>query len=178
MLKITLLSLVLLIYTFCDYATAEGNCPPGQFPIGGQGAVACAPMPQSGSATPQESRPLGKWIKTWGAIALGTVNSSPFYGVPTGALSESEAKQQSLERCAKLGPNNCRVTLTYQNQCAAIGEPQINGKPNPDGLIQFIGRSSKEKAAEDALTQCKKRNPEMQCKVIYEECSEPIFKRY
>lgn len=70
MLKITLLSLGLFISTFFGHAAAEGNCPPGQFPIGGQGAVACAPMPQSGSATPQESRPLGKWIKTWERLLL------------------------------------------------------------------------------------------------------------
>ncbi|CAD7385014.1 DUF4189 domain-containing protein [Xanthomonas arboricola] len=178
MLKITLLGLGSFICAFCSHAAAEGNCPPGQFPIGGQGAISCAPMPQSGSAMPQEPRPLGKWIKTWGAIALGTIDSTPYYGVPTGALSESEAKQQSLERCAKLGANNCRVTLTYQNQCAAIGEPQVDGKPNPDGLVQFTGRSTKAKASEDALHQCEKRNPGMQCKVIYQECSEPIFKKY
>ncbi|MBB5881446.1 hypothetical protein GGR74_002649 [Xanthomonas arboricola] len=169
--------LAFLILFFPITSRAQG-CPAGQYPIGGQGAVACAPMPQSSSAMPQEPRPLGKWIKTWGAIALGTIDSTPYYGVPTGALSESEAKQQSLERCAKLGAKNCRVTLTYQNQCAAISEPQFDGKPNPDGLIQFIGRSTKAKASEDALHQCEKRNPGMQCKAIYQECSELVFKNY
>ncbi|MFC0156302.1 DUF4189 domain-containing protein [Xanthomonas dyei] len=178
MLKNKFPHIFFLTLFFSTQTNAEGNCPQGQYPIGGQGVAACAPIPQSGSGVSQESRPLGRWKKTWGAIALDTVGETPYYGVPKGALSEAEAKQQSLERCMKLGANNCRVTLTYQNQCAAIAEPQINGKPSPDGLVQFIGRSKKEQAADDALAQCKTRNPGMQCKVIYEDCSEPIFEKF
>ncbi|MCC8468661.1 DUF4189 domain-containing protein, partial [Xanthomonas phaseoli] len=58
-------------------AMAEQGCPPGQYPIGGQGVAACAPIPQGSSQeTAPAPRPLGKWIKTWGAVALdgeGTV---------------------------------------------------------------------------------------------------------
>lgn len=67
-------------------AMAEQGCPPGQYPIGGQGVAACAPIPQGSSQeTAPAPRPLGKWIKTWGAVALdgeGTV------GVDYGKLSK------------------------------------------------------------------------------------------
>ncbi|MEA9487941.1 hypothetical protein VC187_01690, partial [Xanthomonas campestris] len=41
--------LLLLLLNITFSAGAEQGCPPGQFPIGGQGAVACAPIPQTGS---------------------------------------------------------------------------------------------------------------------------------
>jgi hypothetical protein len=175
MLKAVLFSFA---FAFAGSALAEGSCPPGQYPIGGQGVAACAPIPQAGAPARQESRPTGKWIKTWGAIALGTVDATPYYGVPTGLGSESEAKQQALARCAKFGAKNCRVVLAYENQCAAIGEPQTDGKPSPDGFTQFVGQPSKEKAAGDAMDRCQQRNPGMQCKVIYNACSEPVFQRF
>ena len=175
MLKMVLLGFAM---AFAGSARAEGNCPPGQYPIGGQGVAACAPIPQAGVPARQPPRPTGKWNKTWGAIALGTVDATPYYGVPSGIGSESEAKQQALARCAKLGAQNCRVVLVYENQCAAIAEPQTNEEPNPDGFTQFVGQPTKEKAADDAMDRCQRRNPDMQCKVIYNACSEPVFERY
>lgn len=44
MLKIFLAWFVL---AFSASAMAEQGCPPGQYPIGGQGVAACAPMPQA-----------------------------------------------------------------------------------------------------------------------------------
>lgn len=50
-------------------ALAEGNCPPGMYPIGGQGVQGCAPIPGAAGAstspsTPAPARPLGEWVKT------------------------------------------------------------------------------------------------------------------
>lgn len=158
------------------FALAEQGCPPGQYPIGGQGAVACAPIPQSTQQS--RPRPTGKWIKTWGAIALGTIDSIPHYGAPTGLPSEADAKKEALARCTKLGANNCHIVATYRNQCTAIGEPQSDGQPNPDGYVQFARQPGKETAIKEALESCERRNPTMQCKVIYSACSEPIFEEF
>lgn len=46
-------------------AFAEGGCPAGQYPIGGQGVQGCAPIPSAGSGG-GDLRPNGRWIKTWG----------------------------------------------------------------------------------------------------------------
>jgi hypothetical protein len=52
-------------------AFAEGRCPPGQFPVGGQGMLGCAPIPggSGAAAGPSAPRPTGKWETRWGAIA-------------------------------------------------------------------------------------------------------------
>lgn len=60
-----------LILGVAYQAFAEGNCPPGYCPIGGQGARGCAPIPgaASGSGTTAEiqlASPTGKWVRTWG----------------------------------------------------------------------------------------------------------------
>ncbi|KHL51364.1 hypothetical protein OZ10_20095, partial [Xanthomonas cannabis pv. cannabis] len=71
---------LLFILVFLSLETfAEGNCPPGYYPIGGQGAAGCAPIPQGGSGESAAPRAAGKWIKTWGAFAMspnGTMGTS------------------------------------------------------------------------------------------------------
>ncbi len=39
---------------------AEGNCPPGYYPIGGQGAVGCAPINNQGGAQHHKQQENGK----------------------------------------------------------------------------------------------------------------------
>ncbi|MCP3040548.1 DUF4189 domain-containing protein [Xanthomonas euvesicatoria pv. allii] len=167
--------LALFLLAFMDIAVAEEGCPTGQIPAqAGGGPASCGPIPQ-GYYKNNSPRPTGKWIKTWGAIALGTIDGVPNYGVPTGLPSEASAKKEAIARCTKLGADNCHVVATYRNQCTAIGEPQSNGRPNPDGYVQFARQPGKENAIKEALESCERRNPTMQCKVIYSACSEPIF---
>ncbi|WP_234878685.1 DUF4189 domain-containing protein [Xanthomonas citri] len=159
---------------------AEGNCPPGQYPIGGQGVAACAPIPQ-GNSTQEPARPTGKWIKTWGAIAMGWVGPIPYYGVPIGKLSKSDAESDALERCAKKGPKNCAIKLTYFNQCSAIAEPQTVENLIPDGSTTvFVGNASLEGAAHQAAEECKAKNKnfDVACKVIYNACSNQLFQKF
>ncbi len=47
-------------------AHAEGGCPSGMYPIGGQGVQGCAPIPgasagQGGASPPAPPRPTGRW---------------------------------------------------------------------------------------------------------------------
>lgn len=62
----------LLLLGASHVAFAEGGCPAGQYPIGGQGVQGCAPIPSAGSGG-GDLRPNGRWIKTWGAISIGIV---------------------------------------------------------------------------------------------------------
>jgi hypothetical protein len=165
---------VLALYANISYA--EGGCPAGQYPIGGQGAIECAPMSQ-GEATSSQPRPIGQWIKTWGAIAMGSINSVINYGVSSGKLSESAAREEALEQCSSHGETNCEVRLTYVNQCAAISTPEINGKPS--GTIHFSGSATIDAASADASSQCRKYNPSPAvCRVIYSNCTEQIFQKF
>ncbi|MGQ5252450.1 DUF4189 domain-containing protein [Xanthomonas arboricola pv. corylina] len=171
--------LILFLLSFMDIAIAEEGCPAGQIPAqAGGGPTSCGPIPQGYYKNNSTPRPTGKWIKTWGAIALGVVNTVPHYGVPTGLHSKAEAEEEALSRCKRIGAEGCYIVLTYRNQCAAIGEPQTNGQPNPDGYVQFVSEATKEGASRTVLNRCNARNPNMECEVIFSKCSEPIFQKF
>lgn len=170
---------LLFIMAFASNAIAEGACPPGQYQIGGQGAVACAPIPQENSVQQQPAapRPTGEWIKTWGAIAMGTVDSVPHYGVPVGKNSKSEAESDALARCSKQGAVDCNIILSYFNQCAAIAEPRTQAGEIL-GVVIAAGRASIEQASAAAQESCDNKNVKNKCKVVFKTCSEPIYYKY
>ncbi|MBV6846601.1 DUF4189 domain-containing protein [Xanthomonas campestris pv. paulliniae] len=175
MLKATV---ALFLIVFAANVNAEQGCPAGQIPAqAGGGVTSCGPIPQ-GYYQEAKPRPSGRWIKTWGAIALGSKDGTSYYGIPVGLHSKKEAETESVLRCAKLGAQDCHVVVSYRNQCAAIGEPQTAGKPSPGGLIQFSRQPTKKEAYREALERCQTRNPGMQCEVIFNACSEPIFQEF
>ncbi|MCD0256758.1 DUF4189 domain-containing protein [Xanthomonas melonis] len=153
-------------------ALAEQGCPPGQYPIGGQGVAACAPIPQDGST--QAARPTGKWLKTWGAIAS---DGGDNLGVAKNKIKKSEAQKEALERCRSTSGKGCTVDFTYENQCASIAEPYVGNK-SISGMLSYAGGASKDISSEGAISRCIKDNKDAKCRVIYSACSEPIFKAY
>ncbi|MGX1997808.1 MULTISPECIES: DUF4189 domain-containing protein [Xanthomonas] len=164
----------ILLFFFSYSATAEQGCPPGQYPIGGQGAAACAPIPQSQTQQTQPS-PIGKWIKTWGAVALDESDVGAL-GVSAGKLSKNDAQQTALANCAKAGGTKCKEWATYRNQCIAVAEPYSNGR-SASGSLQFVTGPSLEKNNSEASSRCLSKN-KIECRVIYTACSEPIFQKF
>ncbi|PPT73362.1 hypothetical protein XaplCFBP3122_20810 [Xanthomonas arboricola pv. populi] len=148
---------------------AQG-CPPGQYQIGGQGAIACAPIPQ-GNPVEQPPRPSGKWIETWGAIA-GDGNEN--LGVSTGKLKKADAQQDAVEKCEAESQKKCSVLYVYENRCAAIAEPEHRGYM----IRGFAAGPSIEVASRNAISFCNQKNKEGQCKVIYTACTEPVFQKF
>ncbi|WP_080274825.1 DUF4189 domain-containing protein [Pseudomonas syringae] len=157
---------------------AEQGCPPGQYPVGGQGVAGCARIPQEGSQQPAPApRPSGEWIKTWGAIAMGSLDAITSYGVTTGKLTRIDAEEDSLRRCASHGEDNCRILISYHNQCVALAEPQINGVPFSTGVVSVSRAATIAEASELSANDCKEKNkktPSAQCKVGYTACTEQI----
>ncbi|MCC8468662.1 DUF4189 domain-containing protein [Xanthomonas phaseoli] len=155
-------------------AWAQG-CPPGQYQIGGQGAIACAPIPQGSSQeTAPAPRPLGKWIKTWGAIAS---DGGDNLGVAKGKLTKSDAQEEALSKCKSVSGKECQVDFVYENQCTAIAEPYKNESALP-GVLSYTGGPTIDVASSDALANCSKHNKGLDCRVIYQACSEPYFQKY
>ncbi|MCL1552882.1 DUF4189 domain-containing protein [Xanthomonas nasturtii] len=173
----TLLLLGFLILFFPVISWAQG-CPVGQYQIGGQGAVACAPIPQ-GNEIQHEPRPSGKWIKTWGAIANDN-NSN--YGVSTGKVKKTEAEKVAIEKCKQTSDRekDCHVVYVYENRCAAMSQPVQTGSVKQTGNVRvvFSAGPSVASASKDAISYCVKENPGSECSVVYQQCSEPIFKAY
>ncbi|GFM81389.1 hypothetical protein PSCICN_20810 [Pseudomonas cichorii] len=160
MLRTTMFSLLMLI-AFAP-AFAQTRCPMGVQ----AGSMQCLPdEPQGGGNAP--ARPTGEWIKTWGAIAHSSTTGEA--GSAVGKLSESEAEQAALRQCAIEGTSDCKVSLTYYNQCAALVAS--------DSQSFFQASVSERRSIKLAKESCEDSDSGT-CKVIYSECTEPIFWRY
>ena len=156
-------------------ALAEGNCPPGYFPIGGQGVQGCAPMGGSsgqGSAglPPPPPSPTGEWIKTWGALAKS--RDSDLVGASNGERTKALAERVAVERCSAEGASDCRVNFTYMNQCMAYAIP-VSGR----GMAMLSKGPSRKDAHAEALKHCRDDSG-AKCDITYSACSEPIFRKF
>jgi hypothetical protein len=145
-LAVACVDLALGAFLFCAWtpiAKAAGNCPPGFYPVGGQGVQGCAPIP-GGAATaanpaaPAPARPLGEWVKTWGAIAVSWATSDA--GVSTGLRSKSAAEKEALSKCRMSGARDCSINMTYFNQCVSWAIP--SGRSGGRSVGHWIGADS------------------------------------
>jgi len=152
---------------------AEGRCPPGQYPVGGQGVLGCAPIPgygNQGVGAPSAPAPNGRWGKTWGAFAESV--SSGLVGVSVGEMSKDEAEQVALKRCASEGDRDCEISFSYENQCAAIAHPS-SGK----GRAHVASAATEEEAFSIAIAKCIDTGGG-KCVRFYSDCSKPVFIPY
>lgn len=167
---------------FVAQALAEGRCPPGQYPIGGQGVQGCAPMPGGGAGSNGVSpRPTGRWETRWGAIAEDT---SPGPGAPlaTGAAvsqnSKRAASSLAMDECRKQGGNKCEVRLAYYNQCAAIADPGSSSGVIAGGTSIAAHAETLEQATDLAVRDCMQANGRGDCAVSYSACSMSEFRAF
>lgn len=156
-------------FSFSGSASAEGRCPPGQYPIGGQGMAGCAPIPGAGGGESSGPTPTGRWIKTWGAISMA---SNGGYGTVTGKLKKRDAEKEALAKCASSGGSNCRVSFTYKNQCVAAVIAQSGF-----GDTRFATAAEEKLAGEEAIKDCQGLGGQG-CEVVYSACSIPHFEKY
>ncbi|MET0889157.1 MAG: DUF4189 domain-containing protein [Stenotrophomonas maltophilia] len=165
----------LLAFAVVEAAYAEGNCPPGFYPIGGQGVQGCAPIPGaagagSSSVTPEPPRPTGEWIKTWGGLA-GAIGGAEG-GAAVGAKSKDEASRLAIQNCEKSSGRTCKVEFVYFNQCAVAVVSSLASTGT-----QYAGGPTIEAATTTALNACRSKGAK-QCRTIYSACSEPIFRAF
>lgn len=176
--------LVLVMLAMAPYsAMAEGACPPGQYPIGGQGVQGCAPIPGAGStgAAPAP-RPTGKWETRWGAV-VEDVKPDPNRPLATGYAVSQRSKRAAVSaatsQCKTQGGNKCDVRITYYNQCVALADPDpVNGRI-PAGLTSSaVGAENLQKAKGLALDECRSGSKGASCSVTYSACSMSEFKAF
>jgi hypothetical protein len=121
----------LLFYT--QPASADGNCPPGYFPIGGGNAgwEGCAPyeVPTDGGP-PVDPGP--QWAIRWGAIAVD--GAAGKYGGIEGMSSQSSANKAAVKLCRQNGGSACKVLASYHNQCGSMawGDDRYSGYTGPN----------------------------------------------
>jgi hypothetical protein len=138
---------------------AEGNCPPGYFPIGGLEVQGCAPMDSGSSGSPPNPGP--QWAKRWGAIA--TDGPLGRLGGAEGLPNKRRAQKAAIATCQQNGGKKCKVLHAYYNQCGVLAWG--------NDLAQTYSAGTVEKATELALLECSKQTGN--CKVFYSGCSYP-----
>lgn len=158
---ILLIATALTVFPTCE-ARAEGGCPPGQMPYtatppeGSAASLAsCGPIPSRG--------PSIQWESRWGAIASDEAN-----GI-TGAVDSRKGKRRAnkgaLSECQARGGKECKVMLSYHDQCVVI----IQGNAG----AAYTHAASIEYATQLGMEACRKRD-DSDCHVYYEACSLPV----
>jgi len=89
-------------------------------------------------------------------------------------LTKSDAAKEAQDRCASQGASDCRVLMTYKNQCAAYAYGKRSGM---DGVVSTTRARSKDEAASSALQHCVVDGGQA-CKVVYTDCSEPLLQKF
>lgn len=152
-------------------AFAEGRCPPGQYPVGGQGVGGCAPIPGAAAsqqrAAPQATAPTSRWGTRWGAIVASAATSDA--GAATGRLTKSDALSEAMAKCRRNGATDCKVMAEYSNQCVAWVVPDGGDATALGGLGEG---ATPELAMKKAQSYCENRAGNG-CKVAYSACSLP-----
>ncbi|WP_161808900.1 DUF4189 domain-containing protein [Stenotrophomonas daejeonensis] len=167
---------LLAVYLITSFdVRAEGRCPPGQYPIGDSRAPGCAPIPGYGGQVGSTGEyvaplPIGEWLKTWGAIAVSSTTN--LVGVSAGEMSKEDADSIALKKCGAEGDRNCRISISYENQCAAIAIPS-SGK----GQAYSASAATEEGAVSGAIESCSDTGGG-KCVRFYSDCSKPVFIRY
>ncbi|MCS3849000.1 hypothetical protein GGR70_004085 [Xanthomonas campestris] len=160
-LALVILSMLNFLFSFSVFA--EGSCPPGYYPIGGQGVSGCAPMGTTGGASPQAS---GEWKTKWGALARSEDGS--VLGVAAKESSKYSARSTALKFCKNAGGQGCKVTLVFKNACVA------QASSDERNISIAYTESTKNSAEKGALEKCGSSD----CKITYSECSQAEFRSY
>jgi hypothetical protein len=158
-----------LFWLATDACHAEGNCPPGYYPIGapqGQaGPQGCAPIPGYGSNPQQEntqSPPPPQWASRWGAVATDAAKG--ILGAAANATGKEEAQQTAIADCQANGGTQCILQNTYGNACVAV----ITG----DKVFNVGSSTDLNDAIQSGITQCS--SADTNCHVYYSACSLPV----
>jgi hypothetical protein len=141
-------------------------CPAGTIPnpIGAGGQPECIPGEnhQNWGGNGGSSEP--SYARRWGAFASDPVNSK--VGLSTGLSSKRKAEKEAMAHCRSKGGVDCKVLISYYNQCAAVAwGPDSNGK----GDLVSAHAPQKGQAEELAIGECSKTSSS--CKVFFAECS-------
>jgi hypothetical protein len=144
-------------------AHAEGGfCPPGTIDHnnGRAPAIVCSPIPGYGQQQAPQLPPQ-QWERRWGAIATGGA-----LGVAIDKLSKQEASRTAMSDCVAKGGTNCKVEITYYNQCAVVVAAE-------DGSYNTPSNATLDGAIATGIKTCRDAG-HSNCHVYYSACSLPV----
>jgi hypothetical protein len=152
---------LLMLMMISRSAYAEGGCPPGMYPPNPANTAVCYPIPDS-----QQQKPQGYWQNRYAAIAIGkTATGSGAVGVSTNKTSKKKADKAAKSECVNNGGKDCKVVMSYYNQCAVLAWGATGSSTATGANIEEVtGR---------ALADCSQSHKS--CKVYYSNCVEPVW---
>jgi Domain of unknown function (DUF4189) len=151
------LLVVAMLMGFGPSLSAEGNCPPGYYQTGATDFVGCAPLPAQAGDEPADPGP--KWASRWGAIATG----KGAFGTANNLSSARKAKKAALKQCKENGGQNCKISISFGNQCAALAWSA--------SWIDAAAATDVQQAEAKAIKECSDLTEV--CKIYYSACSYP-----
>ena len=121
LLAVTLATLTAAL-ALANPAAAENGCADGHTPAApGSGSSGCVPIPGlyqvPGGTQGESAAPSVRWEDRWGAIAVDSVTGKT--GV-AGSKATRQKAEAALAICAQKGGGDCKVNLSYANQCGVI----------------------------------------------------------
>jgi len=132
------------------------------------GNPGCIPPDQINSPYYQgggNSPPPAVWESRWGSIALcSTVGR---FGATENKSSRSKAEQEALGICTKKGGIDCKIVISYDNECGAFFQ-KIGG-----GWTTAAAMKTKALAESAAMKSCEEHTG-AKCEFVYSGCSMPV----
>lgn len=141
--------------SFCTYA--QGYCPPGQYPVAGQGWSYCAGVPDSQEAPADAPKP--KWINKW--LALTVDKDKAILSTATSSESANAAVAISMQDCQNKGGTACDNRVTVLNGCLAMAVGS--------GFLASGAGATKNEAEAQALGRCE--GGDVKCRIYHSECA-------
>ncbi|WP_431635328.1 DUF4189 domain-containing protein [Dyella sp. KULCS107] len=168
-MKAIRLSILVFLLALTKATLAEGNCPPGYYPIGapnGQaGPQGCAPIPGY-SASPQGPAPITapppRWESRWLAVATDAPNG--VLGTALDLPTRNAAESAAMQDCVNKGGTECEISLSLGNGCAALAA----GKTG----FNVRGGETEDEARTRAMKTCDAATTG--CAVYFSACSPPV----
>lgn len=167
----TLFLCLLLIAGMLPFtALAEGNCPQGMYPIGGQGVQGCAPIPQNAAGAQYSNRP--NWAQTVAGVAMDSRGDT---FISNSMRSQRKAKREALKECKEFGRGECMLATLFQGQCVAVANAGLG-----TGTTSVVAAMSEQGAVIVAMQHCaaKASGKQLsldQCRIARTKCTADIF---
>ena len=143
-----------------QHAKAEGNCPSGYYPVGGQGVQGCAPIPGGGGGgyAPTYIQSV-KMVPRW--VSYARSPDGLVMGWSVRQHKERASDKQALKACNKRSGQKCEIVAKVTNQqCAYAMVHRDTGQ-----LEVVLGSEVMELPQEVAQRSCPNgcRNIQFQC---------------
>jgi hypothetical protein len=144
---------------------AHAQCAPGIPCAGNPGGIPPSepnsPYNNHAGAYPiPRDAPPPKWRDSWGAVAMDEKSGAA--GVAVNEKNKTSATAVAMKQCSMNGSPDCKVIISYNNQCVAVAQQEGGG------FIIAAGRAQQADADQYAMSQCAEHG---KCEIAYHACS-------